>query len=254
MGLTADRRPSWRGRAAVLVAALACAALTARLGFWQWERAAKKEALQASLDARARWPTLGAADLLAGVHAGEDLRDRRVSLRGRWLAGRTVYLDNRQMHARPGFIVVTPLQWTGGAVLVQRGWIARDNDERTRLPPLVTSPGEVEVAGRIAPPPARLYEFAAAAPGGAIRQNLDPSAYAREIGIALLPVTVLQSDASAADGLRRDWPAPAGDTHKHYGYAFQWWALSALTMALYVWHQLLRPRLAREPRRDDEPR
>jgi surfeit locus 1 family protein len=253
MGLISGRAPSRRGRVAVLVAALACAALTARLGLWQWERAAQKEALQASLDLRARWPAVGRADLAAAAHAGEELRDRRVQLRGRWLAERTVYLDNRQMHARPGFIVVTPLQWNGGAVLVQRGWVARDNDERTRLPPLVTPPGEVEVAGRVAPPPARLYEFASAIPGGAIRQNLDPLDYAREIGVALLPVTVLQSDASAADGLLRDWPAPAADTHKHYGYAFQWWALSALTMALYVWYQLLRPRLSRKPRRDDEP-
>jgi surfeit locus 1 family protein len=32
---------------------------------------------------------------------------------------------------------------------------------------------------------------------------------------------------------------------KHHGYAFQWFALSALIAGLYVWFQLLRPRLAR---------
>ena len=247
MGLNQDGAPSRRGRVVVLVAALACAALTARLGLWQWDRAAQKEALQASLEAHARLPAVGAADLTAAARGGEDLLDRRVRLRGRWLAERTVYLDNRQMKARPGFIVVTPLQWSGGAVLVQRGWVARDNDERTRLPPLATPPGEVEVAGRIAPPPARLYEFAAAA-SGAIRQNLDPENYAREIGVALLPVSVLQDAASAADGLLRNWPPPAADTRKHYGYAFQWWALSALTIGLYAWHQILRPRLRRNRR------
>jgi surfeit locus 1 family protein len=48
--------------------------------------------------------------------------------------------------------------------------------------------------------------------------------------------------AAGGDGLVRDWPAPAADVHKHYGYAFQWFSLSALTLILYVWFQVLRPR------------
>ena len=39
-----------------------------------------------------------------------DLLHRRVVLRGQWLAGNTVFLDNRQMQGRQGFTVVTPLQ------------------------------------------------------------------------------------------------------------------------------------------------
>lgn len=49
------------------------------------------------------------------------------------------------------------------------------------------------------------------------------------------------------DGLQRDWPQPAADVHKHYGYAFQWFALSALTLILYVWFQIIRPRLMSPP-------
>jgi surfeit locus 1 family protein len=30
--------------------------------------------------------------------------------------------------------------------------------------------------------------------------------------------------------------------HKHYGYAFQWFSLSLLTVGLYVWFQLIQPR------------
>lgn len=247
MALSAADAPSRSGRVVVLVAALACTAITARLGLWQWERAAQKLSLQASLDERVRLPAVGAADLAVAPNAGQALLDRRVILRGRWLAERTVYLDNRQMNARPGFVVVTPLQWSGGAVLVQRGWVARDNNDRARLPPLATPPGEVEVTGRLAPPPSRLYEFAAAA-SGTIRQNLDPESYGREIGVSLLAVSLLQDDGPAADGLLRHWPPPAVDTGKHLGYAFQWWALSALTMALYVWYQVLRPRFRRKPR------
>ena len=38
----------------------------------------------------------------------------------------------------------------------------------------------------------------------------------------------------------------AAGVHKHYGYAFQWFALSALILGLYVWFQLIRPRRARQ--------
>jgi surfeit locus 1 family protein len=231
----------------VLVAALVGAGVTARLGLWQLDRAAQKEATQASLDTRAWLPAVGAAELASTSRGGADMLYRRVRLRGRWLPERTVYLDNRQQNERAGFVVVTPFQWPGGAALVQRGWVARDNNVRTRLPAVVTPPGELELTGRIAPPPSRLYEFSAPA-SGPIRQNLDPASYSREIGLALLPVSVQQDDAAPADGLLRNWPRPAVDVYTHYGYAFQWWALCALITGLYVWHQLIRPRLVRAAR------
>ena len=239
--------PALQGRRWVLLlATVAGVALTASLGVWQLGRAAQKEALQSALDARAGLAPLPQADIATTNADATAQHYRSVLLRGRWLEERTVYLDNRQMNGRPGFFVVTPLQWPGGAVLVQRGWVARDNDVRTRLPKLVTAGGEVEVAGRIAPPPARLLEFAGAAPGP-IRQNLDIDAYAREIGVALRPLSVLQLDGSqaAGDGLLREWPRPAVDVHKHYGYAFQWFALAALMAGLYVWFQLVRTGLGR---------
>ena len=235
--------------AIVLVAAILGSALTARLGWWQWDRAAQKQAIQAAIDARASMPVAGAADLAATVRAGGvGLLNRQVVVHGRWLADRTVYLDNRVMNTRPGFIVVTPLAWQGGVVLVQRGWVARDAADRTRLPALATPGGEVTVRGRVAPPPSRLYEFSAAA-SGPIRQNLDLDAFARETGLALLPVSVLEQGGPEADpALVRDWLRPAADAHKNYGYAAQWWGLALLIVGLYVWYQVVRPRLRRHAR------
>ena len=228
----------------VLVAALLTIALTARLGVWQLSRADEKEARQALLDARGQLPAVGAAHLARDAAAAAEQFYRPVVLRGTWLDAHTVFLDNRQMNARPGFFVVTPLRLSGSgeSVLVQRGWLPRHSTDRTRIAPFDTTAGEVEVRGRIAPPPARLYEFDAAA-SGAIRQNLDLAAYAGETGLRLLPLSVMQERApqDADDGLLREWPRPTLDVHKHYGYAFQWFALCALTAGLYVWFQLIRP-------------
>jgi surfeit locus 1 family protein len=172
-----------------------------------------------------------------------------VQLQGVWVPEHTVFLDNRQMNARVGFEVLTPLRLAGAAgdaVMVLRGWVPRDLLDRTLLPTIATPPGNVSVEGRIAPPPARLYEFGESAPG-AIRQNLDLDAFSRETGLRLRPLSVQQADspATAGDGLLRQWAQPAVGVQKHYGYAFQWGALGALMTGLYVWFQLIRPRLRR---------
>ena len=229
----------------VALAALAMVMLTGRLGWWQLERAAQKQALHDTIQARALLSPLGERALARDADTARGQHYRPVRLHGRWLAQHTVFLDNRQMAGRPGFFVLTPLLLgPGDAVLVQRGWVPRDAQERTRLPQVPTPAGVVEVPGRIAPPPARLYEFAPAA-SGAIRQNLDLGAYAAEIGVALRPLSVQQLDdaATPADGLLRDWSLPPLDVAKHHGYAFQWFALCALIAGLYAWFQLLRPRL-----------
>lgn len=231
----------------VLLAALAGVALAARLGLWQLSRAAEKEAQQAALESRSQEPPLAPALLAHSPDEAAAQQHRRITLQGRWIGARTVFLDNRAMDGRAGFIVVTPLALPDGdAVLVQRGWAPRDAAERTRVPPVASPEGVVTVEGRVQAPPSRLYELGAEGQG-AIRQNLDLDAFARETGLRLRPLSVQQADGAAADadGLLRHWPAPAFDVHKHYGYAFQWFALAALITGLYVWFQLVRPRLRR---------
>jgi len=234
----------------VLVAALAGTLLTARLGVWQLDRAAQKNELQSALDSRMALPPLPSAELALDAVAAAAQHHRALRLEGQWLAERTVYLENRQMNGRPGFVAVTPLQLDdGSAVLVQRGWLPRDLMDRTRIVAAPPPSGRVAVQGRIAPAPGRLYEFEAAA-SGPIRQNIVLDDYARETGLPLRPLTLVQEDGQSPpeDGLLRQWPRPAADVHKHYGYAFQWFSLSALTLGLYVWFQLIRPRRARQHR------
>lgn len=230
-----------RASLAILLAALLAAAGTARLGVWQLDRAAQKNAWQAGIEERGTLPPLPAAALARSAAEAEVQVHRRTVLQGRWLPEHTVYLDNRQMDGKVGFFVLTPLQLAdGSAVLVQRGWQMRDFTDRARVTPPPTPTGTVQVAGRLAQGPARLYEFSGAA-SGPIRQNLDLDLFAQEIGVALRPLLLLQASSDVEDGLVRHWPRPAADVQKHYGYAFQWFALSALIIGLYVWFRILRP-------------
>ena len=229
-------------RLLIAFAALAGIALTASLGFWQWSRGEQRTALHEAIEARGRTAPVGAAELAQAKEGDAALLHRPVVLRGEWLAGRTVFLDNRQMNNVPGFYVVTPLRLEGGqgVVLVQRGWAPRNFTRRELLPPVRTPEGSVEVRGRLAPPPAKLYAFDTDEKG-AIRQNLDLARFRAETGLPLLPLSVQQLGAPS-EGLLRQWPQAASGAGKNYGYAFQWWALAALIAILYVWFQFVVPR------------
>ncbi|WP_371319855.1 SURF1 family protein [Variovorax sp. dw_308] len=236
----------------VTVAALLMLVATLSLGRWQLSRAAQKEALQAAIESQKTLPPLGQQDFLAMGQPGEAMH-RLVHLRGLWLAPQTVYLDNRQMGGVPGFYVVAPFAIEGSqqTVMVQRGWIQRNFEDRTKLQPVQTPAGLVEIDARIEAPPSHLLELgktpapAAAtveSPGASpIRQNLDLEVFKAESRLPLRTDVSLQQTGAASEGLHRDWPAPAFGIEKHYGYAFQWFGLAALVTILYVWFQIVAP-------------
>jgi len=221
-------------------------AITVRLGFWQLSRAAEKEARHAAIAAQMAAPVHDTATLLAQPSYFAQLH-QRVDLQGEWLAEYTVYLDNRPMLGRAGFWVLTPLQLNATTrVLVQRGWVPRHQLDRTLLPDIQTPAGLVRVQGRIELPPSDLMVLgrepempAHSLSASKIRQNLDLQAYASETKGGLVAV-VLQTD-SASDGLLRDWPEIVAGVEKNLAYAFQWFALAALQLVLYIWFHLIQP-------------
>ncbi|MBP7567482.1 MAG: SURF1 family protein [Burkholderiaceae bacterium] len=234
----------------VTLAAMAGIAGTVSLGRWQLDRAAQKMALHDAIEAQRNAPAVGGG-VLAGHPDLSPWLHRRVTLQGEWAADRTVYLDNRQMHGRPGFYVLTPLRLAqGGVVLVQRGWVPRDFQDRTRLMPVQTPSGTVTIDGRVAPPPGRLYALGNMSEGpgaqGAsrIRQNLDLNAFRTETGLPLAEGSIVQTGA-ASEGLQREWPEVATGVEKHYGYAAQWFGFGGLMAILYVWFQFIVPRRRR---------
>jgi surfeit locus 1 family protein len=236
-------------------------ALTAGLGFWQLNRAHTKIALQNSILEKNTQDVIVNRSLIAidseAKWAGT--LHRSVRLNGQWLTERTVYLDNRPMAGRPGFIVLTPLRLAGSdaVVLVQRGWIARDFQDRTRLAEVTTPESEVVVVGRMAAAPSAIYALGKesaqetsldnskpTATSSRIRQNIDMQGLEsslKAVNLRLLPKVLLQTDA-ASEGLLRDWPQPDSGVAKHYGYAFQWFGLCATVLVLYVWLVWLAPR------------
>lgn len=221
------------------VSAILAMVLTLMLGRWQLSRADQKEAIQSAIAQQDELPAMTGATVLSTADT-RALVQRRVVLRGQWLVDKTIFLDNRPMAGRTGLVVVTPLKLENSdtVVLVQRGWVQRNFMDRTAEPEITTAPGVVAVEGRIVPPPGKLYEFSGAETGR-IRQNLDLLSFSGEVGVPL-PAWTVQQHGLDRDGLLRQWPVVSTGVEKHYGYAFQWFALSALIAILYVWFQIVR--------------
>ena len=238
-----DKSPIWQ-RWLVLGVALLGMGVAFSLGLWQLGRAAEKTALQAAKTKQANKVALDGRTLGTALDDPQraGLIHRRMVLLGRWLPQYTVFLENRQMNAKPGFFVLMPLQieGTNGLILVQRGWAQRSFTDRAALPVIQTPEGLVEIEGHLAPWPSRLYDFGGVEKGP-IRQNLALHAFRIETGLGLLDVSFLQS-GPASEGLLREWPVVVSGVEKHHGYAFQWFGLSGLIALLYVWFKIVQPR------------
>ena len=244
-----EKALQWK-RWLLLATAVVGVSITFSLGQWQLDRASEKNTLQDARNQQADKEVLDGRTLRYGEASAaqnSDLVHRRMVVTGRWLPMHTVHLDNRQMNAKPGFFVFTPLQVeeTGEILVVQRGWVQRSFTDRAALPPVQTPSELVKVQGHLAPWPSRLYDFGGIE-SGPIRQNLDLMTYRQETGLKLLEVTLLQS-GGPSEGLLREWPVVASGVDKHYGYAFQWFGLSGLIALLYVWFQIVQPRRQKRP-------
>ena len=209
-----------------LLAGAACAAGIA-LGNWQGRRAEEKRALGERFEQALHAPALE----LAWPGNKEDVLGRRIAVRGTFEAERTVFLDNKILNGRVGYEVVTPLKLSTAPahVLVDRGW-APAGASRAQLPAVATPQGEVRIEGLAQERFAHALQGGPAS-GGKVRQNLDVDAFAKESGLALVPL-VLEELSGPADGLVRERPRPDTGVDVHRAYALQWYSLAALAVVL----------------------
>lgn len=226
-----DRRGTLRLLLAILVI-LACLGM-ARLQLWRAEiRGERFLREQAALVAT----PIG---LSAQHREREKLLDRAATARGRWLAEKTLFLDNKIHRGRAGYHVLTPLRLSGSeaVVLVNRGWVAAPR-LRSNVPAVSSPAGEIELAGVTRGFEVRTFELQETQPQGAVWQHVREADYRRLSGLDALPAILLQTGA-AGDGLIRDWGSAENPATRHYGYAAMWlvFALMAAAYGLLAWRK-----------------
>jgi len=214
-----------------VLAAVAGMALTLALGNWQLGRGNEKSVLAQRILAANRdgLIALPAADIRA-----EDVAWRRVEVRGRFEPKYAVFIDNRVLHGAVGYHVIMPLSIgdSGRYVLVNRGWVAATT-ARSQLPRVATASEAITIVGLATLPSKRYLELSTNVTQGNVWQNLTLERYRAAVPIAIQPI-VIQQENDVGDGLKREWDAPDLGIEKHYGYAFQWFALGAAILIFYL--------------------
>jgi len=215
-----------------LLAALAFVAAAISIGEIQRGRAGQKQHAFDKIESLRHKPP---------IHVGASpvdvtlLDQHPVIARGRWMAEKSLLIDNKVINGVAGYHVITPLVIEGAriGILVNRGWIAapRLRSELPVLPALAET--NVEVMGVARIPPAKVFELAPDNGQDAVWQNLTLERAGVWSGLELQPVILLQTDM-ASDGLVRNWQPEESGALKHWGFAFVWYlaAFAAVVAAI----------------------
>lgn len=212
--------------------------LFGNLGAWQLRRAEQKAALVAAQEQAAKTPAIEfAAWLRLGKPAGE-LYGKAVAVAGRPLAQQQLLHDSQTLGGRAGYHVWTALNVDGVAslVLVNRGWVPAAAD-RSTLPAVSIAPEIVHWRGQWRPLPEPGLRTGA----NACDRSHWPRVvqYPRSAELECLfgrPVIpgILLLDPDQPQGFAREWNAELIPPERHLGYAFQWFALAATLLILFI--------------------
>jgi surfeit locus 1 family protein len=221
---------------------LLVAATCVRLGLWQLDRLAQRRVYNAALQARLTQEPV----VLAGL--AEDtagLAYRRARAEGTFDHDRTVVLPGRSYMGAPGVHVLTPLRVgaSGGAVLVNRGWVPAP-DAATIDYEAIRTASDTVVEGILLPFPGRSASRGAGAPADAdsafrrVWFALDEELLRRQFPYPLAAVQLQLLAREGGGGIGpRALPPPPLDEGPHRGYAIQWFSFAAI--AIVGWIALL---------------
>ena len=216
------------------------------LGIWQLHRAQYKENIAAALEKLQNETPLNAADRIWTLQEAEH---HPMIAKGRYLPKKAIWLENRphplgrdpKTGITVGFYLLMPLMLNNPdqtIIWVNRGWAPRSFNDITKVPEVTTPTGDVVIQGTVFDNAGKSLQLAGearniASDGHLIQENLDLASIDQPSGHIQLPF-VLRQDGGEDDGLQRLWAAPNLGVEKHLGYAFQWFALAAMSFIFWI--------------------
>lgn len=226
---------TFRPSIGMTLATLVVMAICIKLGFWQYNKAEAKQALQQQLEKGMLAAPVDFPQTIADI---ESWRYRRVKFVGTYASSDQVLLDNQVENTVAGYHVLTPvrLENSNQYVLVNRGWVAGTPD---RKPPVIQTPeGRQEFVGDIIIPPAKFFTLEAPQPTDGkwqeVWQNIDMQRYTKAVSFEVRPFVVRLDPLNTAGGYIRKWPRPGERVTMHLGYAYQWFGFALTLFVIYV--------------------
>ena len=227
-------RMSFTFRFIPFLAAIVVALIALSLGNWQSRRAEEKQRLASEQTLQAALPALDMQLLNQGKAPAYF---RSVQMTGSFIAQWPIYLDNRPYQGKAGFYLLMPfkLKDSEKILLVMRGWLPRDAQNRVQLPIIPTPEGELQLEGKVRESVGHVMQLGSepVLQSGVIRQNFEVTELSKASGLKLENF-IIEQTSDAKDGLIRDWPQPSLGIEKHRGYAFQWYGLAVTALLFFI--------------------
>lgn len=214
----------------------------AKLGYWQLSRAQEKIDMLSARDVAATQPPL---DRLDNPFNQDDLY-REVRLSGRFDYTNQFLLDNRIYKGQPGYEVLTPFHLSGGddrpVIMVNRGWVAGSADRNIKPPlevPERLAEADLVLAGLITTP-SKGFSLGEVLDSGQFNwpiviQYIDYETIASKLDRMEIIEAVIVSAPDQAGNYTYNWQPVAHGPEKHFGYAFQWFAMLLAVLVFYVY-------------------
>ena len=213
--------------------------LFAYLGNWQSQRGASKLLTEQQFST--------AKPLLLEKAIEQGSRFAQIDVSGHYDSVRHILLDNQVWNGQAGVHVFTPFYTaTGIVVLVNRGWLPLAAD-RQHMPVIQTPKNQTvlrgmlnifPVPGRMLGPPDKLDN--SNWPQLVTYLNPEDAAVALDAPLAKWIVQLSATEQAGFDG--RDWRPVFLTSNKHSAYAFQWYALSVISVVLWILNGIRRAR------------
>jgi cytochrome oxidase assembly protein ShyY1 len=221
--------PRWIAAALViLVLAGACV----QLGRWQLHRLDERKARNDVTRSNLAAPPASLDDVVGPQRVvGEQHDWRMATVTGRFDASKQVVLRYRNVSDKPGFEIVTPLLLANGdAVLVDRGFLARQGGELAPATIPSVPSGDVTVTGRL-----RRSERGGHTSGGVpvdgTARLINGPEFATALGLTLYDgYLTVDHQEPAADPAFGGFPGPEIDDGPHFFYALQWFFFALLAI------------------------
>lgn len=206
-----------------------------RLGIWQLDRLEERRAFNEQIEIARSLPAL---DLNSNVPSAKSIIGmewRSVQVAGMYDFTNQIALRNRYHEDQLGYHLITPLQFSGMAVLVDRGWIPADGNAVPEDWRAYDESGEITVIGQVRlgleKPTLGGVEDPPFVEGDRLLvwNNLDLKRIARQQPYPILPV-IIQPDVEDGDEVPPIPYQPEQDLTEgpHFGYALQWFTFAGI--------------------------
>ena len=216
-------------------------ALCVRLGIWQLDRLDARRAFNAQVESMRMLPALN-----LNQHGSDSLNEmewRAVQISGLYDFENQIAIRNQYYGGQSGYHLLTPLLFTGTAVLVDRGWIPAEGNPTADDWRKYDEVGEVKLSGQI-----RLGQAKPAIGGVAdvlpengarleIWNNADVAHIAGQLPYPVLPVYIqLEADAQDTEPPIPFQPEIELTDGPHFGYALQWFTFATILFVGYPFY------------------